>query len=356
MATFPYTPSFVHGEAFGYAVTVHRFGDLTEQRYLTSRQRGLRLSYEFARTDSGVVAGITSWFLGHGGPRDTFTAVDHRDGTAHTVRFAAPTLEHAIGPLLRKRTMRVDFVVDQGGTTPIATAYTAPVVPDFCDVVVAGSGVIFPPPGPPAPFLGEQAPEGADIFFWQSVASYEGVTGWHMTGHVRGTATTQVGVNTDLRWLALPYIFPRSATIAGLGVVVTGAGAGGEAARLSVWAARSSNNLYPGSLVADCGSVALTATGLRSVTTSVAVQPNVFYFLGFVSSGFASGAKTMRGYTYLTDGPLRLMGVGSHASGVLAPLGWTITGSMTLPTTYPNSGVLIFDQNNVPAIAVRLLE
>ncbi len=144
MATFPYTPSFVHGETFGYAVTVHQFGDWTEQRYLRSRQQGVRLSYEFARADSGTVAGISSFFLAQGGPRDSFTALDHRTKVAHTVRFAAPTLEQVIGPLLRKRRMVVDFIVEQGGATPIATTYTAPVLDDFCDPVVPTSGVAAP--------------------------------------------------------------------------------------------------------------------------------------------------------------------------------------------------------------------
>jgi hypothetical protein len=144
MATFPYTPSFVHGETMTYAVAVHRFADRTEQRYLASRQTGRRLAYEFARPSSETVAGIASWFLGHGGPRDTFTAVDHRTQTAYTVRFAAPTLDHAIVSILPKRSLRVEFIVDQGGTTPVATTYVASAVAEFCDPVVATSGVVGP--------------------------------------------------------------------------------------------------------------------------------------------------------------------------------------------------------------------
>jgi hypothetical protein len=142
MATFPYTPSFVHGETFGYAVQVNVFGDLSEQRYLRARQPLRRLSYEFARADSGTVAGIASWFIGHGGPRDTFTAVDHRDGSQYTVRFAAPTLEHVIGPILAKRQLKVDFIVDQGGATPLATTYVPAAPVEFCDPVVPTSGVV----------------------------------------------------------------------------------------------------------------------------------------------------------------------------------------------------------------------
>jgi len=170
MATFPYTPGFVHGERIAYAVQINQFQDLTEQRYLRSRQQGLGLVYEFPFPSSALVAGITSFFQSVGGPAITFVAVDHRDASTHTVRFASATLEHLRGPTLQ-RGISVAFVREQGGTLPVATAYTAPVIADFCDeVTAAASGVVFP--------------EGArsDWFFVHPQITISPVTRWLSLG------------------------------------------------------------------------------------------------------------------------------------------------------------------------------
>jgi hypothetical protein len=230
----------------------------------------------------------------------------------------------------------------------------------WCELQFLPVTATAPEPPPPPPFLGVQAPEGADVFFWQSVASHANLPGWHMTGFVRGDrGANNVGiVGANQQWLAMPYIFPRTTTIGGLGVLVTVAGVGGELARFGVWVARSSNNLYPGSLVADCGIASLASTGLRSVATSVGVYPNHFYFLGLVTSGFEGFGKAVRGTAFgNTADVVALMGVTSHASGgAVIPRGWTVTGDMTYPAVYPNSATLITDQFNMPAIAVRLLD
>jgi hypothetical protein len=142
--TFPYTPGFVHGEQATYTVQVNRFQDLTEQRYLLARQRGFRLAYDFPFPSSSLIAQVASFYQAQGGPLETFTAVDHRDGTAYTVRFAAPTFDHVTGPIGLRRALRLEFIVDQGGTTPVATTYEPPPVGDFCDPVVPTSGVVAP--------------------------------------------------------------------------------------------------------------------------------------------------------------------------------------------------------------------
>jgi hypothetical protein len=167
MPTFPYTPGFAHGEQATYAVQVNRFQDLTEQRYLLARQRGFRLAYEFPFPSSALVAGVASFYQAQGGPLTPFTAVDHRDGTAYTVRFAAPTLEHLTGPIGLRRALRVEFLVDQGGTTPVATAYVPPVVEDFCDPVVPTSGVASPTEADPRdgwPWIGTAVVDATQRF------------------------------------------------------------------------------------------------------------------------------------------------------------------------------------------------
>ncbi len=144
----------------------------TEQRWFWSREVSETRSYvlkggSWASPSSALVAGVASFYLAQGGPRDTFTALDHRDGTTRTVRFAAPTLEVLLGPIFTKRQLTVEFVQDDGGTTPVATTYVAPTVADFCDPVVPTSGVVSP---------GDAVPR--DAWPWTGVASITSANRW----------------------------------------------------------------------------------------------------------------------------------------------------------------------------------
>lgn len=356
LTTFPFTPGFVHGTTAAYPVEVHRFVDQSEQRYLRSRTPRETLRYEFTYPSSSLVAQVTSFFLGMGGPETIFEAMDHRTREPHPVRFAGAALTHTRGGVMRG--LSVDFVYQSTvSMIPAATAYVARSSAEWCDTVTAGSGVVFPPPGPPAPFLGVQAPEGADLLYWQSVASFAGVGSyWKVTGTVRGDFTTNANfIGADQRLFAMPLIQPRSTTLLGIGVFVTGAGAGGEVARLSLWAARSLGDLYPGSRVADFGTVTLASIGLQAVTTSIALHPNVYYFAGFVTSGFASAGKDLR---VLGQTVTPYVGVASYGfGGAVAVLGWSIPAGMTLPATYPdNASPVLHNDINAPAFAYRIRE
>jgi hypothetical protein len=324
MATFPYTPSFVHGETFTYAVQVHRFGDFSEQRYLRARQRGLRLAYDFARPSSATVAGITSWFLGHGGPRDTFTAVDHRDGSTHTVRFAAPTLDHLVGPIAAKRSLRVEFVLEVDGTTPIATAYTAPVIADFCDPVTATSGVVYPPP-PTNPDSGfALAPQGGAPVFWQAGR-------WRVAGMPYGRLGGVMAGGDTPRIYAVPFYVADSTTILdALQLVVTNAFITGQA-RLGLYVAIGSHDLYPGSLLAaGSATLALTAVGPVSVQISAtALVPNQLYYAAAVVTSLAAVTRDIRG----VGADWYTMPLGITSGG--AAIAWAGSHAFTLPSQFP---------------------
>lgn len=210
-----------------------------------------------------------------------------------------------------------------------------------------------PPPDPPAsmapplaaPFLGVQAPSGADLHFWSSVASTAALTGWQMAGHGRGTIVENQ-IPTQLQLYAAPFITPRSGSrIGAVGLVVTTSQQG--LARIGVYEARSTSDIYPGTLVLDVGTVELNTAGLTFTATSVGIVPDKLYYFVVVWSGFSSGR--MRTYTN-ADQP---WGLGATSGGT-AILGWSVAGSMTLPATYPNNAVTfggVFER--LPAILFR---
>lgn len=140
---FPFTPGFIHGETFTHAVQVNLFRDGTEQRFRLARDKGLRISYEFPDVSSQTLLGVQSFFQAAVGPDARFTVRDHRTATDHVARFADATLEHSRGPHIR-RSLRLDFITDVGGATPISTTFVASTPPNFCEDVVPGSGVIPP--------------------------------------------------------------------------------------------------------------------------------------------------------------------------------------------------------------------
>lgn len=100
--SFVATPGFIYAEDYQFATVVNRFDNLTEQRYLQSRDRGLTFTYEFAGADSVTVQQVMSFFIATGGPFTRFRAMDHRTGIPYIVRFAAQAFETSRGPAMAR--------------------------------------------------------------------------------------------------------------------------------------------------------------------------------------------------------------------------------------------------------------
>lgn len=344
MPTFPYTPSYVHGEAITYAIQVHRFQDWSEQRYRLSRQSGLRLSYEFPRPSSATVAGVASFFLAMGGPATTFVAVDHRDVSTHTVRFAAPTLDHLMGPIHTRRALRVEFVRDLGGTTPITTAYVPPVIPDFCDAVMPTSGVVSPTGGEPAADTASGfvfAPPGGHPAYWQRGR-------WRVAGMPKGSLLLdKVGGESPFLW-AIPFYVADSTTILDtLRVTVVDPPVTGQV-RLGIYVAIGSHDLYPGSQVlAHSATLALTALGnVTAAMSATLLRPNLLYFAVMAVTSFTSLTKGVRAVA--DDNSPLVLGIGSGSN--VPGMAWAGSHGFTLPSPFPQ-GIPLYTEARMPAIS-----
>lgn len=116
-------PGYVHAEQMAYAVAVNQFEDLTEQRYLLSREQGLRLVYEFSYVSSALATELSSWFVAAGGPACRFWARDYNTDRAYVVRFAEQTYGHTLGPGLIRQVPTILFDVVGSWTTDALGGY-----------------------------------------------------------------------------------------------------------------------------------------------------------------------------------------------------------------------------------------
>lgn len=338
MITFPYTPGFTHTEALAAPVQVHRFLDFSEQRY---KGPGLirRLSYEFPHVSSAMMLGISSFFLAHGGPRDPFTAVDHRTGTAYMVRFAAPTLDHSRGPHIN-RSLRLDFFVDNSGTTPIPTSYAPPFIPPFGEPVSPTSGFTEPPP-PPDPSSGNPNGLGFSV-----------ISQWMVAGVLRGTVQSRKRFLSESPWAwAMPFVVQRSGTaVDKMGVVVTDPQAAGMA-DLAVYLASSNTDVFPSSRLTIPGSVTLTAAGMQVVSfTPLTFASHRLYYAAMATRSFASADGWVRGYT---DGDAQAFPLG-YSDSYAAILGWVTASIGALPSTWPTTATAYGGAAGVPLIYLQV--
>lgn len=100
--TFPHTPTYSYAQELAYSVSVNQFEDLSEQRYLLSRERGVALTYEFQSISSGEVGAVTSFYIAMNGPLLEFLATDHRTSRPYVVRFQDTTFGTLHGAALRR--------------------------------------------------------------------------------------------------------------------------------------------------------------------------------------------------------------------------------------------------------------
>jgi hypothetical protein len=125
---------------------------------------------------------------------------------------------------------------------------------------------------------------------------------------------------------ATPFVVAFPITITRIGLEVTTLGAG--LARLGIY--NPGANLYPGSLLSDCGTIDVSTTGAKEVTgLNIAISTPGVYWLALVSNiGF-----TMKGYA---------VSVGYCPLGSPAPTPGNLTGEWgkafsyaALPTPFP---------------------
>jgi hypothetical protein len=87
-------------------------------------------------------------------------------------------------------------------------------------------------------------------------------------------------------------LVPRDMTLSHLVIEVTSAAAAGKVARLGIY--NVGDNLYPGSLLLDAGSVAVDSTGLKTLQISGGQSlTRGIYFIAVISDG----APTIRQYS-----------------------------------------------------------
>jgi len=87
------TPTYPYTVTRTYLVEPVRFADGTEQRFLTNREQGLGLVYQYADVDSATLAQIRTVWDATQGPVGCFWATDFETGSSMLVRFADPVLQ-----------------------------------------------------------------------------------------------------------------------------------------------------------------------------------------------------------------------------------------------------------------------
>lgn len=131
-----------------------------------------------------------------------------------------------------------------------------------------------------------------------------------------------------LLWLA------RDITVDRIAIDVTIAGAGGTKARLGIY--NVGTNLYPGSLLLDAGTVAVDATGVKSITINQSLTKGL-YFTALVSDGIPTIAglwarwSPLGVYSVAFNGGQQVQWLKAQAYGAL-PDPFTAAGGMSTLT------------------------
>ena len=175
---------------------------------------------------------------------------------------------------------------------------------------------------------------------------------WYLAGAVADAALTSaatVGAKDILR--AVPLLEPRGGTLDRIAIEVVTIGAvstGTGKARLGIYTNTSDANLYPASLVLDCGEVDVLTTGVKALTIAQALAANTLYWL------------VLNHDCDTTDPVLRSISAGA-AAGILGiastfgtPQGNHWTSALTyaaMPATFTAGGSV--GSGEIPAIGVR---
>lgn len=163
---------------------------------------------------------------------------------------------------------------------------------------------------------------------------------WYTAPNTGTALTTGAPSANYLR--AIPFITSRSITLDRIAINVTTAATGYT--RLGIYA--DGGNVYPGNLVIDAGQVDTGATGVKSLTINVTLNPGLYWLVAV-----SNAAPTIRAFA--VGSLIPVLGYGS-ALGTAASFGYSVSYTYsTLPATFP-SGASLITATPIPAIFVRL--
>ncbi|KKK64549.1 hypothetical protein LCGC14_2983100, partial [marine sediment metagenome] len=155
-------------------------------------------------------------------------------------------------------------------------------------------------------------------------------------------ANSTLAITAD-RLYALPCSITRPMTLDRLAFEVTGAGAGGTAARLGIYDDDGAG--YPGALVVDAGTVLVDGVGVKAITINQAIEPGL-YWLGLVSDG----TPTIRAHQLTTWSQWIGVNVGNLST---TNWGWFVAHVFAaLPDPYTGGGTLGAG-GNIPSLFTR---
>ena len=143
--------------------------------------------------------------------------------------------------------------------------------------------------------------------------------------NVRANANTAVVADT---LYASPLLIPRNITVDRIAIDVQAAGAAGKLARLGIY--YDGTNKYPGTLLLDAGTVAVDATGVKTITISQALPAGLYW--GVMVS---NGTPTVRAHNVATFAPLGLTATDFSADRAMWSVSFTYAA---LPTPFTASG------------------
>lgn len=208
---------------------------------------------------------------------------------------------------------------------------------------------------------GGAAGAGGDLSYFRA-ASTSSLTSWYVAlltpySFANGAIQNSVPINNLLR--GLPFTSPRGGTLSDIAVYCGGFPDAAAFARLGIYEAIDvgSGNLYPGPLVADCGQIALSAMGIRSLPCTVTLQPNKLYYLASLFS--IPGITNVYSYqltgSYVGSEYIVLGQTDNWAAVNSYQIGYSVVQAFgALPATFPAGGsLLLLDTNDIQAIGVK---
>lgn len=178
-----------------------------------------------------------------------------------------------------------------------------------------------------------------------------GVTTRYVAGTVVGLQLSNINVTSGIIRV-LPLICPEwSSSITELAIRLNSVSGGGNA-RVGLYRNAGEGNLYPGTLAADSGDIAVNNTSLKTFipSPSITVDPGELIWLAHISSATNNYVCTGSG------GALSRISLGyeNTVTNTLPTLGHKVSQAFgALPSTFPTSGrSAIVDSQEYPAIFV----
>lgn len=167
-----------------------------------------------------------------------------------------------------------------------------------------------------------------------NVGSVSGIFAGRRLGQLRHSMTNAVTQIVTDKYFATPLIIGETnVTFAGIGVYIpAGGNVSSIAIRLGLYAKTSSSNLFPGTLLLDCGSIYVGSVGPWVNSISFVASANDLLWAVYVTSHASPGGSvpTIRRGTPV--GPI--FGVDSSFNNPFCSL--STAGSLALPSTFPS--------------------